>query len=628
MYLIWVNFNFKNLRKNMVNIDLFDLNFDLRIYIAMKILLNLLMRSCLTISLLLGTVAFSWSADMEKGLAAAQSGDFATALREWKPLAEQGDAAAQNNLGLMYEKGLGVTQDFIEAMKWYRKAAEQGDADAQYNLGVMYDNGRGVTQDYAEAVNWYRKAAEQGYAFAQTNLGFMYDKGRGVIQDYKEAIKWYRKAAEQGDAKAQYNLGFMYDNGQGVAQDYAEAVNWYRKAAEQGDAKAQNNLGSMYDNGQGVAKDDKQAANWYRKAADQGTAMAQYNLGVMYANGQGVAKDVTEAARLFQLAADQGNADANAALIALKESALAESNEQRYQVFREFKNWTIVHDTQNPQSCLAGAKYQNGTIFDIGMVAPNGAWSLEISNPKWKSIEPGQSYEITYIFDQRRSWTGEDNGIENGLRSNNIKEEFVRDYARSSSLQIMFNGNEIDRFSLRGTRKATDAVKECFKQRIKKKDPFTSDDPFASKDPFTTDGSLDADWIESSSFDIPELVEKYATNLEEKCAEKASNRQAGLVLSFISTSDRKIYIVDGHYTECGGFADFCGTGGCPTRVFMEDKNGQISLLFDGNAHWVGLHKNEIVVGVHGGQCSGSGPDPCHLKIDVNSGTRRYFVPEN
>jgi TPR repeat protein len=82
--------------------------------------------------------------DFEKGLKAYQSGDYQTALHEWRPLAEQGDAKAQNNLGVMYEKGLGVPQDYAEAVKWYRKAAEQGDARAQNNLGVMYAAGRGV----------------------------------------------------------------------------------------------------------------------------------------------------------------------------------------------------------------------------------------------------------------------------------------------------------------------------------------------------------------------------------------------------------------------------------------------------------------------------------------------------
>ena len=100
--------------------------------------------------------------DFQKGFAAAQAGDFATAIQEWKPLAEVGDEVAQYNLGVMYDNGDGVLQDYKEAVKWYRLAAEQGYANAQYNLGVMYDNGRGVPQDYKEAVKWYRLAAEQG----------------------------------------------------------------------------------------------------------------------------------------------------------------------------------------------------------------------------------------------------------------------------------------------------------------------------------------------------------------------------------------------------------------------------------------------------------------------------------
>ena len=47
----------------------------------------------------------SWGGDFNKGLTAAQNGDFATALKEWKPLAEQGDADAQYNLGVMYRDG-------------------------------------------------------------------------------------------------------------------------------------------------------------------------------------------------------------------------------------------------------------------------------------------------------------------------------------------------------------------------------------------------------------------------------------------------------------------------------------------------------------------------------------------
>src|SRR5690349_19833986 len=86
------------------------------------------------------------------------------------------------------------------------KKAKAGDAADQHNLGLLYDKGQGVTQNYKKAAAWYLKAAKKGYAKSQSNLGNMYSLGQGVKQDYKEAHTWFLKAAEQGYAKAQYNL--------------------------------------------------------------------------------------------------------------------------------------------------------------------------------------------------------------------------------------------------------------------------------------------------------------------------------------------------------------------------------------------------------------------------------------
>jgi TPR repeat protein len=97
---------------------------------------------------------------VEEGRAAAQRGDFATALELWRPLAERGHAVAQNHLGVAYELGHGVPQDNAIAVVWYRKAADQGNAMAQTNLGEMYEKGKGVPQYYMIAVTWYRKAAD------------------------------------------------------------------------------------------------------------------------------------------------------------------------------------------------------------------------------------------------------------------------------------------------------------------------------------------------------------------------------------------------------------------------------------------------------------------------------------
>ena len=86
-------------------------------------------------------------------------GDYTQAARLFRPLAEQGIASAQFNLGVMYARGQGVPQDYQAALKWYRKAAEQGDASAQNNLGLMYEMGRGARKDFSRAHMWYSVAA-------------------------------------------------------------------------------------------------------------------------------------------------------------------------------------------------------------------------------------------------------------------------------------------------------------------------------------------------------------------------------------------------------------------------------------------------------------------------------------
>ena len=99
---------------------------------------------------------------------------FAQDMATTKQKAEQGDAAAQLFLGILYKDGQGVPQDYAQAAIWFRKAAEQGDAGAQFMLGASYANGKGVPQDYAQAAVWFRKAAEQGNATAQILLGILY----------------------------------------------------------------------------------------------------------------------------------------------------------------------------------------------------------------------------------------------------------------------------------------------------------------------------------------------------------------------------------------------------------------------------------------------------------------------
>ncbi len=107
---------------------------------------------------------------MPEGKAAYKKGDYATALKEFEPLAVQGDAEAQYNLGVMYAYGRGVAKDYNEALRLYGLAAAQGQALAQVGLGGMYKNGQGVAQDYKEAARLYGLAAAQGHSGAKSNL--------------------------------------------------------------------------------------------------------------------------------------------------------------------------------------------------------------------------------------------------------------------------------------------------------------------------------------------------------------------------------------------------------------------------------------------------------------------------
>jgi TPR repeat protein len=146
-----------------------------------------------TCILALTTVASMAADTLEDAVAAYRGADYATALRVYRSMADQGLAIAQFNVGLMYDNGQGVTKDEVQAMKWYRLAADQGRSDAQYQLGHLNYK----QNNYAEAAKWFHLAADQGRADAQSNLGSMYAEGDGVPQDFVQALMWFTLSAAQ-----------------------------------------------------------------------------------------------------------------------------------------------------------------------------------------------------------------------------------------------------------------------------------------------------------------------------------------------------------------------------------------------------------------------------------------------
>ena len=117
---------------------------------------------------------------------------------------------------------------YKKAFHLFKKAAEQNQAEAQNNLGLMYSNGEGTVQDYKKAFHLYKKAAEQNQADAQFNLGMMYGKGNGTVRNYVRAHMWWNiTSAQYGDTEAQYNLGIIEN--EMTSADISKAQNMARK---------------------------------------------------------------------------------------------------------------------------------------------------------------------------------------------------------------------------------------------------------------------------------------------------------------------------------------------------------------------------------------------------------------
>ena len=156
-------------------------------------------------AVLAALVASPALADVKSGVDAWQRGDFAAAVKEWRP------------------------------------AADRGDADAQFNLGQAYRLGRGVPADLRIAQSWFQKAAAKGHEQAQGNLGLiLYEGGKR-----REALPWIRKAADRGDPRAQYVMGIELTNGDLIAKDWPRAYALMTRAAAQGLPAAARSLGQM-----------------------------------------------------------------------------------------------------------------------------------------------------------------------------------------------------------------------------------------------------------------------------------------------------------------------------------------------------------------------------------------------
>jgi len=290
-------------------------------------------------------------------------------LQKW---VKKKKAWAQFTLGNMYEHGThGIKRDMKRAFVLYKLAAEQGDANAQYDLGVLYRNGDGTKIDEKRALELFTLAADKGLAKAQFNIGAMYANGQGVEQSFATSREWMAKAASQGDENAIKELKRLDKHlkrttttstddkketssntssnttqqeekdecpicldelsvdfgkftrftccGKGIhkhcgkqlqstksknIREYCplcrtkgattdeESMKQLQKWVKKKKAWAQCHLANWYEHGNGVQKDVKRAFVLYKLAAEQGDANAQCSLGYMYQDGIGTKPDV------------------------------------------------------------------------------------------------------------------------------------------------------------------------------------------------------------------------------------------------------------------------------------------------------------------------------------------------
>lgn len=134
-------------------------------------------------------------ADLELARRAYDQKDYATALKEFTLLADNGNADAQLMLGKMYMIGQGVPKDSQSALKWLKASAVQGNADAQFFVGAIYLLPQ---KDIGEGLKWLRLSAGQGMQDAQFLLGKAYMRGSEQLpRDPVQGGMWLRLAAKE-----------------------------------------------------------------------------------------------------------------------------------------------------------------------------------------------------------------------------------------------------------------------------------------------------------------------------------------------------------------------------------------------------------------------------------------------
>ena len=226
--------------------------------------------------------------------------------------AEAGEAAAQVELGLLYERGEQVTQNDQVAFQWLEKAALSGDADGQFYLGWMYANGYGTPTDNLKAFYWFTQAKAQGHQGAADQRTILIpnmtpdELSEARLQTGEENVdEQQARDAQLGQLSDEFGWEFV-DLRRAYNQRRYEVVPLLSQLARNGQPEAQNLLGfHLLRLARANPEDEalpQEAFKWFLESAKQGFVPAQYNLGVSFLEGVGVARSAANAERWFAMA--------------------------------------------------------------------------------------------------------------------------------------------------------------------------------------------------------------------------------------------------------------------------------------------------------------------------------------
>ena len=162
---------------------------------------------------------------------------------EWiKQAATEGNSFAQNNLGFMYDYGIGISKNHNEAFKFYKLSVTQENVAAYVNLATMYQHGECINANMNQAFKLCKVSAEKGFSYAQNGLGNLYYS----IEQYTSAVEWYKLSVNQNNNLGQKNLAEMYEGGLGVEVNHIQAINLYKLSASQGNQSAKSKFKLLF----------------------------------------------------------------------------------------------------------------------------------------------------------------------------------------------------------------------------------------------------------------------------------------------------------------------------------------------------------------------------------------------